>query len=59
MEDKLKTPKDDFDLESAKYFISLTAAEKLDYLEKLNQFLYKAMPAENREINNKLKEMGF
>lgn len=45
--------------EDLKRYIDLTPEKKLEYLEKMNQFLNEAMPLKNKEIAKKLREEGF
>ena len=42
-----------------KWCLSLTPEKRMECLERLNEFLFKAMPPENKEIARKLKEEGF
>lgn len=42
-----------------KWCLSLTPEKRLENLEKLNAFLDKAMPEENKKIAQKLREAGF
>ena len=42
-----------------KWCLSLTPEKRMQCLEKLNEFLYKAMPEKNKEIARKLREEGF
>lgn len=61
MKPKSKTKKisDDVDIEALKRHMRLSAKEKLEYLERLNEFLNAAMSPESKEIWQKLKKMGY
>ena len=42
-----------------KWCLSLTPEKRLECLEKLNEFLFMAMPSENKEIAKKIREDGY
>jgi len=50
---------EEFDIEDLRHYKTLSAGEKLEYLEKMNRFLQKITPKEAVEKNKKLKEEGF
>lgn len=49
----------EFDIAELRYYMNLSAKEKLDYLEKMNRFLEKITPSQAKEIAKKLKERGY
>ncbi len=53
------TTETDFDVEDLRYFSGLSAEEKLDFVEQLQDFLNQAMPAESKQLWERLKEDGF
>ena len=55
----MESPNVDINEDYIRWCLSLTPAKRLECLEKLNEFLYKAMPEENKEIAKKLREEGF
>lgn len=59
MKNKTKTEQSEFDRESMRNFMALSVRQKLAHLENLNQFFQKHMPAQSREIWQKLKAKGF
>jgi len=50
---------DDQELEELKRHMALSAEEKLNYLEEINDFMNKAMPASSKEIWQRLKQEGW
>lgn len=50
---------EEINIERIKYFMTLSAEEKLKYLNDLNSFLQRAMPEKNKEIWESLKKQGF
>ncbi len=50
---------EEFDLEDLKYYISLDAKQKLDYLEEMNLFLLKITPPQAVLINRQLEDEGY
>lgn len=51
--------KEEFDIQDLKFYIKLSAKEKLEYLEQMNLFLLKITPQKSIAINDKLKDEGF
>ena len=50
---------DYFDVEDLKRYISLSAEEKLVYLEEINNFLMEAMPDKSKKAWEELKKNGW
>jgi hypothetical protein len=50
---------EEFDVESIKQFMKLSAEEKLNSLEQLNAFLQEAMPQSSKDVWERLKELNF
>ncbi len=50
---------EEFDIEDLRYYRTLDAKQKLEYLEQMLLFLQKITPAEAIEKNDILKEEGF
>lgn len=50
---------EEFDIEDMRYYLKLSAKEKLNYLEEMNNFLLKITPKNALEINQQLKDEGF
>lgn len=50
---------EEFDIEEMRYYKSLDAKEKLEYLEKMNRFLLRITPMEAIEKVKKLKNEGY
>ncbi|MBU0504779.1 MAG: hypothetical protein ABII18_11395 [bacterium] len=48
-----------FDEQDLRYFMTLSAREKLEQLESLNKFINQTITQENQEIWEKLQEMGY
>lgn len=59
MKDRANQSSEDISDDYIKWCLSLTPQKRLECLEKLNEFLFKAMPAENKEIAKKLREEGL
>ena len=55
----MESKNEDINEDYIKWCLSLTPEKRMECLEKLNEFLFKAMPPENKEIARKLKEEGF
>lgn len=55
----MKDSNNDINEAYIKWCLSLTPEKRLENLEKLNEFLDKAMPEENKQIAKKLREEGF
>lgn len=58
---KIKADKDDgyFDLEDLKRAQKLSYGQRMEQLERINEFLSKTMPEKNKRISLKLREMNF
>ena len=54
-----KKTADEFDTDRLRYFMSLSAEEKLKHLEQLNSLLDALMPESSKRIWEKLKAEGF
>lgn len=54
-----KEADEEIDIERLKYFMTLSAEDKLKYLNELNFFLQRVMPEKNKEIWETLKKQGF
>ena len=50
---------DYFDVEDLKRYMSLSAEEKLVYLEEINSFLMEAMPDKSKKAWEELKKNGW
>lgn len=50
---------EEFDLEDLRYYQTLDAKQKLEYLEEMNLFLLKITPQEAVEKNRNLKKEGY
>lgn len=48
--------KHSYSIEQIKEYMALPAEMKLQWLEEVNEFLYKAMPPKNREIWEKFRK---
>lgn len=48
----------EFDIESLRAFMALSAKEKLEFLEELNRFLAAAMPEKSKKIWDELRANG-
>ena len=59
MKDKSKIKDEYINDEDLKRYIDLSPEKKLEYLEKMNQFLSAAVPLKNKKISKKLREEGF
>ncbi len=59
MDKESLTTETDFDIEDLRYFSGLSAEEKLNFVEQLQDFLNQAMPVENKQLWERLKEDGF
>ena len=59
MKKKITNPNNDLSEDYIKWCLSMTPEKRMECLEKLNEFLDKAMPLENKEIAKRLKEEGF
>ena len=55
----MRPPKEEFDVEQMKCYMSLSVKEKLDHLEKLLKFLQKITPEKSRQLAEKLKKEKF
>jgi hypothetical protein len=53
------TEEEEFDIEDLQHYRSLSAKEKLEYLEQMNLFLLKITPDRAKKRNEKLKDEGF
>lgn len=53
------TEEEEFDVEDLRYYRTLSAKEKLEYLEKMNLFLLKITPLKAKRRDEKLKDEGF
>ena len=49
----------DFIDEELKRYMALSAKEKLDFLEEMNQFFSKVIPDENKKIWSQLQKEGW
>jgi len=58
---KIKADKDDgyFDLEDLKRAQKLSYGQRMEQLERINEFLTKTMPEKSKRISLKLREMNF
>ena len=59
MKKKINKTNIDINEDYIKWCLSMTPEKRMECLEKLNDFLDKAMPCENKEIAKKLKAEGF
>lgn len=60
MENKEKIAEEsELDIESLRYFESLSVEKKLEFVEQLQDFFNQTMPTENKEKWERLKEKGF
>jgi hypothetical protein len=50
---------EEFDIEDLRFYKSLSAKEKLEYLEEMLNFLQKITPSKAVIINEQLKKEGF
>ena len=48
-----------FDIDDLKYAQKLTYGQRMEMLEKINEFLIKTMPEKSKQISLKLREMNF
>lgn len=48
-----------YNLEDLKYAQKLSYSQRMEMLEKINEFLMKAMPERSKRISLKLREMNF
>jgi len=48
-----------FDEQDLRYFMTLPAKKKLEYLEKLNRSLSEITPKKSKEMWERLKALGF
>ncbi len=56
---KRKTYRAEYDSEELRRYMALSPSQKFDYLEALNEFLAKSMPAKSKSIWNVLKSRGW
>ena len=59
MKNKHKNQDDGINEDYIKWCLSLTPEQRLENLEKLNEFLNNAMPPKNKEIAKILRQEGF
>ena len=59
MKNKNKNKDEYINDEDLKRYIDLSPEKKLEYLEKMNQFLNAAVSPENKKIAKKLREEGL
>ena len=56
---KKKRQNPEFDINQLKKNVALSALKKLELLEQLNQFIFKAMPQKSKKTWEKLKAKGY
>jgi hypothetical protein len=59
VKDTEKASEEDFNLDDLKRYMSLSAEEKLNYLEAMNIFLMESMPDESKKAWEELKKRGW
>ena len=59
MHKKTEKKNNEYDVSDFKRYMALPAKEKLEFLEEMNEFLSKAMPAKSKKIWQELQELGW
>lgn len=59
MKSEINEENEYYNLEDLKRAQKLTYGQRMEMLEKINEFLMKAMPEKSKQISRKLREMNF